>query len=130
MSRQTYTNASRALFFVALCTTLYMALQPHPPKLALDGWGDKFEHSLAFVTLTILSVASFPSAKLLRVGERLSFLGALIEVVQSIPVLHRDCDILDWLTDTAAIAAMLVLIGLVRWHRGVREHRQMTISVK
>lgn len=129
MSRQTYTNACRALFLTALCATLYMALQPHPPRLSIDDWGDKFEHSLAFVTLTILSVASFPAARLLRVGERLSFLGALIEVVQSIPALHRDCDILDWLTDTAAIATVLLLVGLVRWRRRFRE-RQMTISVR
>jgi hypothetical protein len=121
MTRGSYPFLARTLLLTALCVTLYMALQPHPPKLPIDSWGDKFEHSLAFVTLTILSVASFPTAKLFRVGERLSFLGALIEVVQSIPALHRDCDIFDWLTDTAAIATVLIVVSL--W-RLVRQDRR------
>jgi hypothetical protein len=98
----------------AIAITLYMALQPHPPKLPIDSWGDKFEHSLAFVTLTILACAGFPRARLMRIGERLSFLGALIEVVQSVPALHRDCDIFDWMTDTAAIIVVLLLVAAVR----------------
>jgi hypothetical protein len=117
MTINAYTTIARTLLLTALCVTLYMAFQPHPPKLPVDSWGDKFEHSLAFVTLTIRSVASFPAAKLFRVGERLSFLGALIEVVQSIPALHRDCDIVDWLTDTAAIAVVLIVVSLWRWAR-------------
>jgi hypothetical protein len=54
---------------------------------------------------------SFPRAQLSRIGERLSFLGALIEVLQAIPSLHRDCDIFDWMTDTAAIVVVLVIVG-------------------
>lgn len=43
---------------------------------------------------------------------------------------HRAQNVRQQRAIEAVIAAMLVLIGLVRWHRGVREHRQMTISVK
>ena len=74
MNRTVNTSIARVMLLIALGTTLYMALQPHPPKLPIDSWGDKFEHSLAFVTLTILAVASFPFARLLQIGERLSFL--------------------------------------------------------
>jgi hypothetical protein len=119
---------ARSLLLTALGVTLYMALQPHPPKLPIDSWGDKFEHSLAFIT--ILSVASFPFAKLLRIGERLSFLGALIEVVQSIPALHRDCDIFDWLTDTAAIAAVLFVVFLWRWSRPEGRGEAQTVATR
>lgn len=108
---------ARMAFGAALVMTLVMALLPHPPKLAIDGLGDKFEHSLAFVALTGLAWMSFPRARLSRIGERLSFLGALIEVLQAIPSLHRDCDIFDWLTDTAAIVVVLVIIGACRRHR-------------
>lgn len=94
--------------------TLYMALQPHPPALPIDALGDKFEHSLAFVTLSLLAAFAFPAMSLVRVGERLSFFGALIELCQSIPALHRDCDIADWLTDTAAIVLVLLIIGSIR----------------
>jgi hypothetical protein len=45
----------------------------------------------------------------------LSLFGAFIEVVQAIPELHRDSDVLDWLADTVAVAVVLLL---VRWWRG------------
>ena len=44
----------------------------------------------------------------------LSLFGAVIEIVQSIPALHRDSDVLDWIADTAAVVVVLVL---VRWWR-------------
>ena len=58
-----------------------------------------------------------------RTAERLSFLGALIEVGQSIPVLHRDCDIRDWFADTAAV---LVVLGLYALARRIRPDRAAT----
>jgi hypothetical protein len=106
----------RIIFFAALLFTIVMALLPKPPHLILDNFGDKFEHSLAFVVLTALALLAFPRMPALRTGERLSFLGALIEVFQSIPVLHRDCDPLDWLTDTIAIIATILVITVIQ-HR-------------
>lgn len=104
----------RLLFGAALIFALVMALLPKPPHLVIDDLGDKFEHSLAFVTLAILAALAFPSAKLMRIGERLSFLGALIEVFQSIPSLHRDCDVMDWVFDNLAIIVALLLIAALR----------------
>ncbi len=107
-----------ALFWLALVVAVTMAVLPHPPHLPIDRFGDKFEHSLAFATLTVLADFAFPAAPRLRIAERLSFLGALIEVTQSIPALHRDCDILDWIADTLAILAVTGLIALWRkWSR-------------
>jgi VanZ family protein len=83
--------------------------------LAIDRFGDKFEHSLAFATLTVLANLAFPAMPRWRIAERLSFLGALIEVTQSIPALQRDCDIRDWLADTIAIVVVTVLMS--PWRR-------------
>jgi VanZ family protein len=110
--------AWRALFIAAVCFTLYMAWNPHPPHVPISN--DKIQHSLAFATLAILAAIAFPATPLPRIGERLSFLGALIEVVQSIPSLHRDCDIFDWIADTVAIALALLVFWLVR--RSLRRH--------
>ena len=111
----------RAFFLVsfaaALIFTLVMAWLPHPPHLPGD---DKLWHVLAFITLSLLASLAFPAAPLARIGERLSFLGALIEVVQSIPALHRDCDIRDWIADTLAVAATLAIVAWLRWLRGRR----------
>ena len=46
---------------------------------------------------------------------RLSLFGAFIEVVQAIPALQRDSDLLDWLADTAAVAVILLLVH--RWRK-------------
>jgi hypothetical protein len=38
-------------------------------------------------------------------------------VLQSIPVLHRDCEVLDWVTDTIAIVVVLILVAMIRARR-------------
>ena len=68
---------------------------------------------LAFATLAALAAVGFPAMPRLRVIERLSFLGAMIEVVQSIPALHRDCDIRDWIADTLAIVVVTGIAALI-----------------
>ena len=109
----TFTGIARPAFWLALAFAVTMALLPHPPDLRLHV-GDKVQHMLAFGTLSVLAAAAWPRAELLRTGERLSFLGALIEVLQSIPALHRDCDIMDWVADTAVIAGVLLVVRLYR----------------
>ncbi len=107
-------------FFALIVATSFavgMALMPHPVPIVEVG--DKWQHMAAFGTLTLLSVLAFPNGSLLRIGERLSFLGAMIEVLQSIPALHRDCDIMDWVADTTIIVGVLIV---VRIGRGMR-HR-------
>ena len=78
-----------------------------------DRFGDKFNHMLAFAVLAWLAAKAFPEAPLPRIGERLSFLGALIEVMQAIPALHRDCDIRDWVADTLAVTAVLLAMRVI-----------------
>jgi hypothetical protein len=102
-----------AIFLAALVFTLVMAWLPHPPAVPWQEH-DKVWHMVAFVTLSVLASLAFPAAPLLRIGERLSFLGALIEVGQSIPALHRDCDIRDWIADTIAVAVTLLLVAAIR----------------
>ena len=102
----------RPLFFLALTFTVIMALLPHPPALPIDRFGDKFEHMLAFSVLAFLARFGFQRVSQWHLLEHLSFIGALIEVFQAFPVLHRDCDPRDWIADTLAIAAALLL---ARW---------------
>ncbi|NJR78239.1 hypothetical protein [Sphingomonas corticis] len=102
---------ARILLVAALIGAVAMALTPRPPSLHV---GDKWQHMAAFGTLTILAVAGFPRSPLHRIGERLSFLGALIEVFQSIPAIGRDCDVMDWLADTYVIVGVLIVVRIVR----------------
>lgn len=102
----------RALFAITLIAALALAFLPHPPRMPTDRMGDKFNHMLAFSVLSALATLAWPRAPRWLIVERLSFVGALIEVVQAIPGLHRDCDIRDWVADTVAI---VVVTLLVRW---------------
>lgn len=104
---------ARLVFWLALIFAVTMALLPKPPELMGDV-GDKNQHMLAFSCLTVLASIGYFAAPPLRIAERLSFVGALIEVLQSIPALHRDCQILDWVADTAAILVTLAVVTLVR----------------
>ena len=104
----------RPLFLIATAFTLFMALLPKPPALPIDRFGDKFEHMLAFATLALLARLSFRAERGWRLLEHLSFFGALIEVFQAIPALHRDCDFRDWIADTIAAGAVLLALHALR----------------
>jgi hypothetical protein len=105
----------RRAFYVAAAFAVVMALLPQPPYTPTREFGDKVEHIIAFAILAALANLGFPEAAKRTVVERLSFLGAAIEVMQSIPALHRDCEPLDWLADTLAVAA--VTLGFALWRR-------------
>ena len=100
-------------FAAALVFTLVMAWLPHPPPVPWQE-DDKAWHMAAFAVLSVLASLAFPTAPLTRIGERLSFLGALIEVVQGIPALQRDRDIFDWIADTIAVIVTLALVAAIR----------------
>jgi hypothetical protein len=88
-----------------------MALLPHPPQLPGNP-SDKIQHVAAFATLGLLGFYAYPRLSALRLVAALSVFGALIEIAQAIPLVHRDSDPLDWLADTAAC---LVIILPLRW---------------
>ena len=124
----TLTPRFRRLAMIAFCAAVLfavtMALLPKPPKFAGDEFGDKFHHIVAFAVMTGLGLMAFAWKNRWRLAERLSFLGAMIEVAQAIPALHRDCDVRDWVADTLAIVAVTLIATLLvrRWSaRGQRQ---------
>ena len=123
------TTLTRIALVVAIVFAVTMALLPKPPHMPIDQFGDKFGHMLAFATMALLAALSFPTARLFRIGERLSFLGALIEVLQSIPSLHRDCDIHDWIADTLAITLVLLIVWAARRGRGADRSRPSAVAI-
>lgn len=93
---------------------LIMALLPHPPLLPGEP-DDKVQHIAAFTVLALLGRYAYPRLSFAAILAGLSAFGAAIELLQSIPSLHRDSDVLDWIADTIAVAAMLLLIAMVRY---------------
>jgi hypothetical protein len=112
----TLTLLAKVAFFVALSFTFYSAVIPPQHALQLVPW-DKAEHFIAFYALTGLAAAAFPRRHLLVIAISLSGFGALIEIVQGTPLVHRDMDFWDWVADTLAIGAALAPMLLVWWRR-------------
>ncbi len=107
---------AKIAFFAALVFTFYSAVIPPQHALQLVPW-DKAEHFIAFYVLTFLAAAAFPRLHLLVIAVLLSAFGALIEIVQGLPIVHRDKDFWDWVADTLAIGAALAPMLLVWWRR-------------
>ena len=106
-------RAVRLIFWAAVGFAFVMAVLPHPPQLPGEP-NDKVQHIIAFATLALVGSCAYSTAPIGRLLIGLSLFGALIEVVQAIPALHRDSDVIDWVADTAAV---LVVLVLVRWWR-------------
>jgi VanZ family protein len=109
-------RTARRLFFAAAAFAFVMAALPHPPDIPGNP-NDKLQHVAAFATLALLGSFAYPRAAVWRLVVGLSLFGAFIEVVQAIPVLHRDSDIMDWLADTAAVMAVVLILAIVRLRR-------------
>ena len=121
----TNANLFRVLFFVSLLVVGFFTLNPAPPTLGLDHVSDKLEHFVAFGGLAGLARLGFRRASDLALLEHVSFMGAMVEMIQAAPQIHRDCDWKDWVADTAgAITALLVLYA---WRRFLQS-RQLNID--
>jgi VanZ family protein len=110
---------AKPLFWAAAAFAFVMAVLPHPPEVP-GSPSDKVQHVVAFATLGVLGSWAYSSTSRLQLLIRLSLFGAFIEVVQAIPALHRDSDVLDWLADTVACGLALLVVG---WWRARRRRR-------
>ena len=102
------------LFWATLAFTFYMAVKPVTGGQSLFPW-DKAEHFTAFYVLTGIGAAAFSRRPLWLVGALLSAFGALIEIVQATPLVHRDCDFWDWVADTLGVLAVIAPTLLPAW---------------
>lgn len=97
------------MFFAAALFAFVMALLPKPPSVPFQP-GDKVQHMLAFFTLGALAAAGWRNVRGWRLFVWLALFGGAIEVFQTIPVLHRHGDPVDWAADMAAAAVALALV--------------------
>ena len=105
--RQTsLTSVARWLLVVAAAVVAYGVFAPPGSAPSLMPW-DKAEHFTAFYGLALLALFAFPKAEPARIAVVLSVVGGLVELVQALPVLHRDGDWRDWVADSLGLAAAM-----------------------
>lgn len=112
-------RAARIAFVFCACFAFVMAASPTPPSIPGEP-PDKIMHMVAFATLGALAAAGFRRIGVAPLFLGLTAFGALIELVQAIPLLHRDSDVVDLLAD---MAAAFPALALVRW-LAIRLERQ------
>ena len=112
-------NVTRMIFWVAVLYAFVMAVIPHPPEIPGVS-NDKVQHIIAFLVLGTLASFAYSAVRPAYLGAGLSLFGALIEVIQLIPALHRDGDPVDWVADTAAAGLVIILLHYLR-SRSTRE---------
>jgi VanZ family protein len=101
-------------FWLALAAVFILASLPEPPKVEM---GDKIQHMLAFAILTALAVLGYRTKPFAWIALGLGAFGALIELVQAIPMLNRSSEWADWVADMAAV---LVVGSLIRGLQSLR----------
>lgn len=111
--------AARLAFALAQAVVLWGGFTKGAGQLQILPW-DKAEHFIAFLGLMLLATPAFPALSPAVLALALAVEGALIEVVQALPLVGRDGDIRDWLADVAGILTVIgvLVAGYVRLRLG------------
>lgn len=74
---------------------------------------------LGFLLISLAACAAYPRVSPLRVGERLCFLRAILELGQSLSFLGRMREAVDWIRDSIGIFAGITIVLLLGalWQR-------------
>ena len=107
----------KTIFFIAAFAIFYLALAPSEGIWLDFGLGDKFNHFLAFFTLSLLLNRSSSSyEKRMRNVIALFLFGTLIEIVQAF-VAYRSASTYDLLADLLGILTFQAFYSIYRWIR-------------
>ena len=107
-------RVARAATWVSLLVVLAFTLTPlgsevHAPGLL--GY-DKLQHLVAFAGLAWLAGAGWGLKNAARIAVALSFVAGSIELLQALPLVHRDPSIWDWVAGNLGIGCGLGLLNL------------------
>ena len=92
-----------------------VALALSPAEHSAPQLGDKLQHVMAFVVMTILAHLSYRRSRTWLVAGSMFLLGLAIEMAQAVPFIGRQSDPLDLMANGLGIAIATCLNSLHRW---------------
>ncbi len=100
------------LFYIVVCTTLFLAFSPghFTPSLMVNH--DKVAHFCAFFVLTFGMKFSFPIYSIKRIFFIMAFLAMGIEVVQHF-LTTRELSFIDFVAGLAGIVAYIAMLKII-----------------
>jgi VanZ family protein len=110
VTRSAWIGLLRIGYWLVVAGVFILAVAPLPQ--AGPPGSDKVDHFAAFFVLTMGAAVLYVRRPLWLIGALLLAYGGLIEIVQGLPLVGRDSDVLDWLTDAAGIAIAALAAAL------------------
>ncbi len=124
-----YSGAVLAIYWVALFIGTHI---PQLPNVAPDvPYFDKVLHFSAYAGLAFLLAAAFTmrlsmsARRYVAIFVGLSLYGALDELIQAIPGLGRQADVMDWLADLSGVTC-----GLLAFAAAARIARRVGLALR
>ena len=104
------------VFVAAAAFALYRALAAGDDGFSFIPW-DKAKHFIVFYVLSVLASLALPQSRLHRIGLVLLAFGGAIELLQALPIIHRDASWFDLLADACGISAAFGPMLVSKWWR-------------
>jgi VanZ family protein len=104
---------ARPVFYAAVVATLFLALGPS--SLSPVVINDKVEHFVGFLLLMTLGIYAFGTHRMLRLALALAGFGAAIELLQMLPIVGRDGEVLDFVADSLGVLTAMAIVSALRW---------------
>jgi hypothetical protein len=102
------------LYALAVAILLWLTLAPQKALPPEPGWGDKWDHALAWTVLVLSGLVLAPRRPYALAVFALA-LGALVEVLQGAMGFGRDSDWRDLVADAVGVALAFAVAGIARW---------------
>jgi hypothetical protein len=119
--RSGWRRLARGGYWLVVAAVFVLSVAPLPAGTVETS--DKVNHFAAFYALALGAAVLFPRRPLWLLALLVVGYGGFIEIVQGLGIVGRDRDLLDWLTDIAAVGCAALPIALSRLRAGTGDDK-------
>ena len=106
------------ILIVCWTPDIYLPVRERRGSLLEQVHLDKVVHLGIFGVFAVLWLRALPllPQRFLRIGLAGAALAAITEIVQNLPVVHRDGEFSDWVADVLGLPLAMALFYCLEWH--------------